>query len=136
MPPAELAGVMLGRAPRINGDLAMRFDDATQSFVLTITHGKVKQTLLIQPPSYRVVKSMAENLSAYDLSFADVVTQGAVTVPKEAHLDAKIAKTSVDLFWKDVAINEAPDLSLFEMEPPEGIEVVEVDAAGAPTRAP
>jgi hypothetical protein len=137
MPPKELAAVMLGRAPRIPVDsLEMRFDDGKQLLVLVINRGKVRQTLLVQPPSYRVVKSTAENLTAYDLSFGDIVTENGVTLPKEAHLDAKIAKTSVDLIWKDVAINEAPDLTLFEMEPPEGVEVIEVDANGDPARTP
>ena len=109
MPPSELAAVMLGRAPRIPADsLEMRFDDQLQLFVLVITRGKVKQTLHVQPPSYRVVKSTAENLNAYDLAFSDIITQGAVTLPRQAFLDAKSAHTSIELVWKDVAINEAP----------------------------
>lgn len=135
MPPAELAGVMLGRAPRIPIDtLAMRFDDRLQLFVLTITRGKVKQTLHVQPPSYRVVKSTAENLNVYELAFADLVTQGGVTLPKQASLDAKLSKTAVELVWKDVAINEAPDMTLYDFEPPEGVPVVEVDANGDPSQ--
>lgn len=133
MPPAELAAVMLGRAPRIPPDsLQMRFDDKLQLLVLVLTRGKVRQTLHVQPPSYRVVKSTAENLDAYDLAFADLVTEGGVTLPRHASLDARSARTSVELVWKDVAINEAPDLSLFDFEPPEGIPVVEVDANGFP----
>lgn len=137
IPPAELAAVMLGRAPRIPADsLAMRFDDTLQLFVLVITRSKVKQTLHVQPPSYRVVKSTAENLNAYDLSFSEVVTEGGVTLPKQAVLDATSAKTRVELVWKDVTINEAPDLSLYDFEPPEGIPVVEVDANGVPSEPP
>ena len=133
MPPAELTAVMLGRAPRIPADsLEMRFDDKTQQLVLVINRGKVKQTLYVQPPSYRVVKSSAENLDAYELEFSDIATENGVTLPKRASLDARSAKTKVELVWKEVAINEAPDLTLFEFEPPEGIPVVEVDANGAP----
>ena len=131
MPPAELAAVMLGRAPRIPPEaLEMRFDDAKQQLVLIITRGKVKQTLHVQPPSYRVVKSTAENANAYDLEFSDLSTENGVTLPKHAALDARTVKTSVELVWKDVTVNEAPDLTLFEFEPPEGIPVVEVDANG------
>lgn len=137
MPPAELAAVMLGRAPRIPAEsMEMRFDDALQQLVLVITRGKVRQTLHVQPPSYRVVKSTAQNLDAYELEFKDLVTQGGITLPRRAALDARSAKTSVELVWKDVAINEAPDLSLFELEPPEGIPVVEVDANGVPSEPP
>lgn len=137
MPPSELASVMLGRAPRIPIDeMEMRFDDSLQLFVLTLHRGKVKQILHVQPPSYRVVKSTAENLNAYELEFSDITTFNAdtqpVTAPKTASLDAKLAKTKVELTWKEVAVNEAPDLTLFDLEPPEGIPVVEVDANGDP----
>lgn len=134
MPPAELAAVMLGRAPRIPADsLEMRFDDKLQQLVLVIVRGKVRQTLHVQPPSYRVVKSTAENLNAYDLTFTDLSTENGVTLPKHASLDARSAKTAVALVWKDVTVNEAPDLTLYEFEPPEGIPVVEVDANGDPS---
>lgn len=135
MPPAELAAVMLGRAPRIPADsLEMRFDDQKQQLVLVIVRGKVRQTLFVQPPSYRVVSSTAENLNAYELEFEDLATDDqGVTLPKHASLDARSAKTKVELVWKDVAINEAPDLTLFEFEPPDDIPVVEVDANGAPS---
>ena len=135
MPPAELAAVMLGRAPRIPPDsLEMRFDDQRQQLVLVLTRGKVRQTLHVQPPSYRVVKSTAENLDAYDLEFGDIVAENGVTLPRHAALDARSAKTSVELIWKEVAINEAPDLTLFDFEPPDGVPVVEVDANGVPSQ--
>lgn len=131
MPPAELASVLLGRAPRIPVDaLAMRFDDRLQLFVLTITRGNVKQTLHVQPPSYRVVKSTAENLNVYELAFGELSPFGGATLPKTINLDAKSSKTALELVWKEVAVNEAPDMTLFELEPPEGVPVVEVDANG------
>lgn len=133
MPPAELAAVMLGRAPRIPADsLEMRFDDKKQQLVLVINRGKVRQTLFVQPPSYRVVSSTAENLNAYALDFEDLSTENGVTLPRHATLDARSAKTKVELVWKDVAVNEAPDMTLFDFEPPDEIPVVEVDANGAP----
>ncbi len=135
MPPAELAAVLLGRAPRITADaLEFRFDDALGVFVATLQRGEVRQTLHVQPPSYRVVKSTAENLNAYDLTFGDLAVMGEATMPRHLTLDARGAKTALELTWKDVAVNEAPDLSLFDLEPPEGVPVDEVDARGAVTR--
>jgi hypothetical protein len=141
MPPSELASVMLGRTPKIPIDqLAMRFDDSLQLFVLTLERGKVRQILHVQPPSYRVVKSTAENLNAYELEFSELTTFNAQTqpviAPKTAALDAKIARTRIELVWKDVAVNEAPDMTLFELTPPEGVPVVEVDANGDPRQPP
>lgn len=131
MPPAELAAVMLGRAPRVPAEsMEMGFDDKKQQLVLTLTHGKIRQTLHVQPPSYRVVKSTAENVKAYELEFEDLKDTNGLTLPTHATLDAQSAKTKVELIWKDVAINEAPDLTLYDLEPPEGVPVVEVDEEG------
>ena len=136
IPPAELAAVMLGRAPRLTPDsLEMSFDDQTQQLVLVINRGKARQILHVQPPSYRVVKSTAENLNVYGLEFGDVVNVNGVTLPKQAILDARSARTRVELVWKDVAVNEAPDLTLFEFEAPEGVPVLEVDANGNPSES-
>jgi len=138
MPPSELASVMLGRAPRIQSESReMHFDDELQLFVLTLKRGDVKQFLHVQPPSYRVVKSWAEGLTAYELAFSDIAAPNpGVTLPKVAALDVAVAKTKLELTWKDFTVNEAPDLTLFDLEPPEGIPVVEVDASGNPRQPP
>lgn len=128
MPPSELAAVMLGRAPRIaHESLSMRFDD--QVFVLTLQKGSVKQTLHVQPPSYRVVKSTVEGIDAYELAFSDLDGQN---FPKTVFLKAPKAKTSVELSLKSVTLNEPPDLTMFELQAPEDIPVVEVDGSGFP----
>lgn len=137
IPPRELAAILLGRAPRIPAESSvMSFDEQRQQLVLTLTRGPVKQTLWVQPPSYRVVKSTAENLAAYDLAFDDLVKEQGLTLPRKAILDAAAAQTHVELAWKEVALNEAPDLSLYQFEPPEGVPVVEVDADGKPSEPP
>lgn len=137
IPPRELAAVMLGRAPRIPVDsLQMDFDDQLQLLVLRITRGKIVQTLLVQPPSYRVVKSSAAGLEAYSLAYGDLVTEKGVTLPRRAVIDAPSAQTHLELHWKEVAVNEAPDLTLYELEPPEGATIVEVDANGFPREPP
>jgi hypothetical protein len=131
MPPAELAGVLLGRAPRITADAReFRFDDALGQFVVTITRGRVKQTLHVQPPSYRVTHSRAENLDAYELTFAGLSAFGGATLPRVTTLTVRPAKTEVELTWRDIDVNQAPDLSLFELEAPEGVPVIEVDPRG------
>lgn len=137
IPPRELAAILLGRAPRISSeDPRMGFDEQKQQLTLTLTRGEGKQTLWVQPPSYRVVRSVPENLPAYELAFDDVVAQQGLTLPRKAILDAAGAGTHVELHWKEVAVNEAPDLSLYQFEPPEGVPVVEVDAAGKPSEPP
>ncbi len=133
IPPAELAALMLGRAPRIPSEsMTMHFDEGLQVFILVLTKGEVRQTLYVQPPSYRVTKSIVENLNAYDLAFADIGAQDGATVPRLISLVAANAKISLEWVWKEITVNEAPDLSLFEMEPPEGVPSTDVDAAGIP----
>lgn len=133
LPPAELAAVMLGRAPRITPEASeWRVDEALGVFVVTLKRGPVTQVLHVQPPSYRVVKSVVEGMQAYDLDFSDIETYGAATLPEKVKLSAPQAQTSVELSWKDVTVGVAPDAAMFDQEPPEGVEVVEVDEAGRP----
>jgi dihydroorotase-like cyclic amidohydrolase len=83
-----------------------------------------------------VVKSTVTGLAAYDVEFSDIADYGALTLPKHAKLTAASAQTIVELTWKDLAVNEPPDLTLFDLAPPEDIPVVEVDAQGVPREAP
>lgn len=137
LPPAELAALMLGRAPRLpSASMDMSFDDKLGVYVLTLARDGVTQTLHVQPPSYRVVKSTVTGRAVYDVEFSDIADYGAVTLPKKVKLTAASAKTTVELTWKDVTINEPPDLTLFDLTPPEDVPVVDVDEAGAPRAQP
>jgi hypothetical protein len=132
MPPDELAALLLGRVPRLPGATAeLRFDDALQLLVVTLKRGEAVQTLHVQPPQYRVVKSAVQGLKAYDVEAADLTPYGTVSLPRTLRLDARQAKTHLELTFKDLAVNEAPDLTMFEMSAPEGVPVIEVDERGA-----
>lgn len=137
LPPAELAALMLGRAPRIPPETSALVVDAQLGvYVVTLKRGGVTQTLHVKPPSHRVVKSEVQGANAYDVEFGDIADYGAVTLPKFARLSAPTAKTTVELTWKDVTLNEPLDLTLFDLSPPEDVPVVEVDAQGVPREAP
>jgi len=137
LPPAELAALMLGRAPRLPPESSdLSFDDQRGVYVLTLKRGGATQTLHVKPPSNRVVKSTVTGLAAYDVEFSDITDYGALTLPRRALLSAPSAKTTVELTWKDITVNEPPDLTLFDLSPPEDIPVVEVDAQGVPREAP
>lgn len=137
LPPAELASLMLGRAPRIPAESStLSVDDKLGVYVLTLKKGPVTQVLHVQPPSNRVVKSTVEGVRAYDLEFSDIADYGAVTLPRRIQLVAQSAKTTVELTWKDVTVNEPPDLTLFDLSAPEDVPVVEVDESGNPRAAP
>lgn len=137
LPPAELTALMLGRAPRLPPESSeLSVDEKLGVYVLTLKRGAVTQTLHVQPPSHRVVKSTVQGITAYDVEFGDIADYGAVTLPRKIQLVAPSAKTTVELTWKDVTVNEPPDLTLFDLSPPEDVPVVDVDAQGNPRAAP
>ena len=127
-PPEELTAVLLWRAPRMPYDaLEMRFDDRTQRFVLTLKRGAAKQTLEVQPPSYRVVHSSAQGFDAYELGFGELTEQNGVTLPKTVTLIAAGSKTKLELTLKSVTLNEAPDETMFVPEAPPDVPVEELN---------
>ena len=131
IPPRELASLMMGRAPRIPYENAtMSFDAERKVYLLKLTRGSVVQNLEVEPGSHRVLKSVITGLNTYDVEFADVETRGAISLPHKVILNAPQAKTRVELTWKDIAINEPPDLTMFDMTPLENVPVVDVDAEG------
>jgi len=129
--PAELAALLLGRAPRIPHESA-EMNVENDVVTLTLKKGGVTQTLTIAPPSYRVGKSTVTGMSAYDLSFENIEDTGALTYPRRVVLSSPQTSLRIELNYKDVALNETPDLTLYEMTPPANVPSVEVDAAGIP----
>ena len=137
LPPEELAALLLGRVPRMPAESQeLRFDDQQGLYVLTLHRGAATQTLVVQPPSHRVIKSVVQGVRAYDVELGELTAFGGVTLPKKLILDVAQAKTHVELTYKDVTVNEPPDASLFDPTPPEGMPVVEVDEKGVPREAP
>ncbi len=125
LPPSELAQILLGRAPRISHTSAtMRFDDTTQRFVLTLEGAGRTQTLHVEPPTYRVVRS--ETPGQYTVTFSALKEHQGVTVPFKMLLDVPGAKTKLELTLKEVTLNESPDPELFNAEPPDGMPVIDL----------
>jgi hypothetical protein len=134
MPPDELAGLLLGRAPRIHEKTSeLRFDDEQRVYVVTLHDGSATQTLTVRPPVDRIEKSTVSGFEAYDVQFGEVETYGAISFPKRAVLDAAKAKTHVELSWKDITLNEPADPTMFELAAPEGVPSLEVDEFGTTT---
>ncbi len=131
IPPRELVSLLLGRAPRIPHEKAeLTFDTDKNVYRLTLHRGVGVQVLEVAPDSNRVLSSRIQNINAYDVEFADLELLAGVTVPKKITLNSTTAKTRLELSWKEIAVNEAPDLTMFDMTPPENVPVVEVDAEG------
>jgi hypothetical protein len=133
LPPAELAALLLGRAPRVvHESAALSFDAANGVLLLTLKRGPAVQILTVKPPSYRVIRSRVTGIDAYDLEFENIEDSGAFTYPRRVVLSAAKTNVRVELNYKDVVVNEAPDLTLYEMTPPANVPIVEVDESGVP----
>jgi outer membrane lipoprotein-sorting protein len=140
LPSEELVAVMLGQVPFIPAErMTLELDRDQGVYVLKLLRGGVTQTLQVHPKFYRVVRSEVRGVPGYDLAFEDFQEQGPVVFPKEVKLIAQVAETELRLRYSEVKLNAPPDLTLFELTPPEGARVVEVDARGrelAPEPAP
>lgn len=133
LPAPELVQVMLGSVPRIPHEKAeLQTDVKCGCYVLTLHRGGVSQRLEVDPRSYRVTRSEVRGVDAYDLQLEDLAQYGTLTFPRRITLSAEAAKVEVELHYGDVTLNQAPDLTLFDLEPPEGATVVPVDASGRP----
>jgi hypothetical protein len=132
LPPQELAAILLGRVPRIATTATrMGLDEKKGVYTLELTRGAVTQHLEVDPKSARVVHSTVEGMTAYELGFGDLETVGPITFPKELVLKVPAANTSLELKWKEVALNDSADMTLYDQAPPENVPVVELDARGA-----
>ncbi len=133
IPPAELAALLLGRAPRIPHESAeLRLDSEAGVLVLTLKQGRVVQVLKVALPSYRVIHSTVTGAQTYDLDFENLEEVEAITYPRRVVLTAAAAQVRVELNYKGVVVNEATDLTLFEMTAPPNVPLVEVDERGVP----
>ncbi len=135
LPSEELVAVMLGQVPFIPPERkTLSLDRGEGLYVLTLYRGPVTQRLFVHPKYRRVVRSEVRGVPGYDLEFDTFKEQGLVVFPKEVKLLAEVAQTELRLRYSDVALNGPPDLTLFELSPPEGARVVEVDERGQEVR--
>lgn len=131
LPPAELVSLMLGQAPRIPAEsMTVTVNQERRAYELKLISGEVTQTLFVHPKTFRVLESQVRGVNAYDLRFDDFEEVGAAVYPRKVQLTAEAAKTKLELLYKDVELNPAPDLTLFDLLPPANVPVVEVDEAG------
>jgi outer membrane biogenesis lipoprotein LolB len=131
LPSEELVTVMLGQVPFIPSEhMSLTLDRNEGLYVLTLRRGEVTQVLHIHPTHLRVVRSQVRGAPAYDLAYESFKEQGGVLLPHEVTLSAGQAETRVRLRYTAVSVNGTPDLTLFDLSPPEDIPVVELDAQG------
>lgn len=131
LPSEELVAVMLGQVPLLPPEtMTLALDEKERVYVLTLVRGAAKQTLRVDPRHLRVVKSEVRGVPGYDLAFEDFKQRGELLFPGKVILTASQADTKLELRYTEITLNGRPDLTLYELTPPEGAKVVEVDAQG------
>jgi hypothetical protein len=131
LPSEELVAVMLGQAPLIPPErMTLALDRDEGVYVLTLHRGAATQVLQVHTKHHRVVRSEVRGVPAYDLAFENFEQSDAFVFPKKVKLMVPRAKTELEVRYTDVTLNAAPDLTLFELTPPEGAKVVPVDESG------
>ncbi|NVJ28689.1 MULTISPECIES: DUF4292 domain-containing protein [Myxococcus] len=131
LPGEELVAIMLGQVPLIPPErMTLELDTKEGVYVLTLHRGTASQVLQVHPKYLRVVKSHVRGVPGYDLAFDDFLERGGLIFPGKVELIAKQAGTKLQLRYQQIKLNGRPDLTLYELTPPEGAKVVEVDDAG------
>lgn len=131
LPSEELVAVMLGQAPLIPPErMTLSLDQDEGVYVLTLYRGAVTQVLWVHTKYHRVVRSDVHGVSAYNLVFERFEETESVVFPKRVKMKVPQAATELEVRYTDVTLNAAPDLTLFELIPPEGAKVVPVDESG------
>ncbi|RKH52842.1 DUF4292 domain-containing protein [Corallococcus llansteffanensis] len=131
LPSEELVAVMLGQVPLLPPEsMTLTLDEKERVYVLTLVRGAAKQILRVDPRHLRVVKSEVRGVPGYDLAFEDFKQRGELLFPGKVILTAAQADTKLELRYTEITLNGRPDLTLYELTPPEGAKVVEVDAQG------
>lgn len=137
-PPEELAGLLLGRVPRLSGgEAAMRVDPDQGAYVVALSRGGEHQTLRIDTVSERVVESRSVGRGSHVIAFESYQEAQGVAFPGRLSIQLEEAgkKTRLVLTYKDVVVNPPADLLLYELAPPANVPVVEVDERGFPSDA-
>jgi len=92
----------------------------------------VQQTLWIDPSSHRVKRSQVRGPNAYDVTFEEFRGYRSTEYPREITLNVPSEHTRLELTYRDVEINPQLAQPLFELAPPKGVQVIELDEAGQP----
>jgi hypothetical protein len=136
LPVADVVAILLGRVPRLPGlPGRLEVDLRRGVYRIDLASAGVTQTIEVQPRSRRAVKStVTPSASGYALELGTVRDQGGISFPNHVHLELPASRTTIDLTWKEVSLNQPPGPEMFEAVPPDGIRVIDLDGEGQPVR--
>jgi len=102
------------------------------ALVVNLDGAGIQQTLWVDPASHRVRRSEVRGPKSYELSFDDFQGFASTEFPRQTTLAVPGETTRLELKYRDLELNPRLDASLFDLAPPSGMAVIEVDEAGNP----
>jgi hypothetical protein len=130
----ELVEILLGSAPlpasapvdvaRDDGHLRIRFEEGDARLDAWIgAHAAVMKARRSVP---------GEGRGSWRVEFAEHRAHGAAWFPDWFSLRSEAADVRLELRWEQLEVNGALDPALFELRPPKGARIVDVDAVAQP----
>lgn len=141
LPPEELAAILCGSAPLLEGEPVAAEPLGAQLW-LTIRGGTGEQRLAVGTEAAVEASQLRRSGPApggetaghpdYDLEFEVFRHRGGARFPTEATLRAPSAGVRLELSWKqDLQVNGPTDPASFRLDPPRGARVIELSPGSA-----
>jgi outer membrane lipoprotein-sorting protein len=136
IPAEQLMMMLLGQAPRIRASSQSLSVDPSQGlYVVKLSNDSSEQVLWIGPSDYRVRRSQVKGADAYELTFDDFQSFASTAYPSKATFTEPTEGKRLELKYREVNLNEALPPSFFQLAPPAGVEIIDVDEEGNPRSA-
>lgn len=131
--PAELAALLLGKAPRAAPTEPPAVEIDRHLLKLTLTSAARTDVLWVSPESDRVESARLGPPLSAELAFEEWTSTGGARAPKRVRLTRAADGLELELAWKDLELNGAADASLYALTVPEGVQAIELDGRGEET---
>ena len=129
LPADALVTILCGSAPLVDGR-PERAEPGQGIVVLALAADGRTQRLEIGEHA-AIERSERTGPGAYDLRFEHFRSRPGGRLPNDLVLRSAAPRVVLELHWSEVEVNADVEPALFRIEPPRGVRVVDLDAAGA-----
>lgn len=123
--PAELAGLLLGEFPILDGEARMEVDADASAYVIVVAAPGGRQRLTVGTRDLRLISVETRGARSYDAfleGFDEKLLPGQV-FPKGIRVVLPARRTELRLRYGDIALNREPDPATFRLSPPPGARI-------------
>jgi hypothetical protein len=132
LPPEALVTLLCGSAPLLDG-APLSAEPGDGRVLLTLRRGDLVQRLEVGPGAallasrLRRVTAGGEVPSGLDAEFSDHRLRAGQQVPTDLTARAAEAGVALSLHWRELEVNRSVEPSLFQLSPPAGARLVDLD---------